>query len=274
MVLLQQMGATMRYVTLFAAVSTLALASPAVAADHRGYVGIDAGLLMPDDTDFEYDGENVFEAEHNNGYDLDLVGGYDFGFVRAEGELSWKRSGNDEIFDDEGPFDEGDGEVDVRSIMLNVLGDVGNDQWAFYAGGGIGFARVRHTLDFGGDGPFDEDGEFKLKDSGFAWQGIIGARYAVNEIIDIGLKYRYFDTGEMDDDDVEWDFSSHSIMLSFIYNMGSPPAPPPPPPPPLPPPPPPPPATQTCPDGSVILATDMCPPPPPPPPPPPEPERG
>jgi outer membrane immunogenic protein len=50
---------------------------------------------------------------------------------------------------------------------------------------------------------------------------------------------------------------------------------------PLPPPPPPPPpapaapATQTCPDGSVILATDTCPvPPPPPPPPPPAPERG
>ena len=90
----------MRYVTLFAAVSTLALASPAIAADHRGYVGIDAGLLMPHDTDFEYDGDDVFEAEHNNGYDLDLVGGYDFGWVRAEGELSWKRSGNDEIFDD------------------------------------------------------------------------------------------------------------------------------------------------------------------------------
>ena len=44
---------------------------------------------------------------------------------------------------------------------------------------------------------------------------------------------------------------------------------------PPPPPPPPPPATQTCPDGSVILATDVCPaPPPPPPPPPPAPERG
>ena len=41
------------------------------------------------------------------------------------------------------------------------------------------------------------------------------------------------------------------------------------PPPPPPPPPPPAPATQTCPDGSVILATDACPPPPPPPPPPP-----
>jgi outer membrane immunogenic protein len=44
---------------------------------------------------------------------------------------------------------------------------------------------------------------------------------------------------------------------------------------PPPPPPPPAPATQTCPDGSVILATDACPAPPPPPPPPaPAPERG
>lgn len=54
-------------------------------------------------------------------------------------------------------------------------------------------------------------------------------------------------------------------------------APPPPPPPPMVPmaPPPPPPATQTCPDGMVIMATEMCPaPPPPPPPPPPAPERG
>ena len=46
-------------------------------------------------------------------------------------------------------------------------------------------------------------------------------------------------------------------------------------PPPPPPPPPPAPATQTCADGTVILATDACPAPPPPPPPPaPEPERG
>jgi outer membrane receptor protein involved in Fe transport len=45
--------------------------------------------------------------------------------------------------------------------------------------------------------------------------------------------------------------------------------------PPAPPPPAPPPATQTCADGSVILATDSCPlPPAPPPPPPPAPERG
>jgi iron complex outermembrane recepter protein len=65
-------------------------------------------------------------------------------------------------------------------------------------------------------------------------------------------------------------------MLGATYKFGANPPPPPPPPPPAPPPPPPaPPATQTCTDGSVILATDTCPaPPPPPPPPPPAPERG
>ena len=258
----------MRHFTLFAAVSALALASPAAARDGSGYVGFDAGVLFPDDTDFDYDDDEVFGAEHNNGYDLDLIGGYDFGFVRAEGELAWKRSGNDEFFDEIGPF-EGDGEVDVRSAMVNVLADVGTDRWSFYAGGGVGYALVRHEVDFGnGD-------DFKLKDGGFAWQGIAGVRYAVNEIIDIGLKYRYFDAGESEDEDLEWDFKSHSIMFSFIYNMGGERyVPPPPPPPPMPPAPPPPPATQTCPDGSVILATDACPPPPPPPPPPPEPERG
>ena len=64
-------------------------------------------------------------------------------------------------------------------------------------------------------------------------------------------------------------------MLGATYKFGAAPPPPPPPPPAPPPPPPPAPATQTCPDGTVILATDTCPAPPPPPPPPPPPaEKG
>lgn len=60
------------------------------------------------------------------------------------------------------------------------------------------------------------------------------------------------------------------------FRLAAAPAPPPPPPPPpAPPPPASPPATQTCPDGSVTLATEACPvPPPPPAPPAPAPERG
>ena len=73
-----------------------------------------------------------------------------------------------------------------------------------------------------------------------------------------------------------WFQNDRRLIVGVRWKMASA-SPPPPPPPPAPPPPPPPaaPATQTCTDGSVILATDACPAPPPPPPPPaPAPERG
>jgi OmpA-OmpF porin, OOP family len=255
----------MRHLTLFAAASAVALASPAIARDGSHYVGVDAGLLMPKDIDIDFDVGSDFDIENKNGFDIDVIFGHDFGFIRAEGELAWKRADHDEYSDDDEAVN-ADGDTDVRSVMINLLGDVGNDQWAFYAGGGVGFARVRNLIEV-------DDEEETFKDSGFAWQGIAGVRFAVNEMIDVGLKYRYFDTQNMSEDDVDFDFKSHSIMLSIIYNIvRDPPAAPPPPVVMAPPPPPPP--TQTCPDGSVILATDACPPPPPPPPPPPEPERG
>jgi len=75
---------------------------------------------------------------------------------------------------------------------------------------------------------------------------------------------------------VDYQRYGRRFMLGATYKFGGRAAPTPPvaaPPPP--PPPPPPPATQTCADGSVVLATEACPvPPPPPPPPPPAPERG
>ena len=73
-----------------------------------------------------------------------------------------------------------------------------------------------------------------------------------------------------------WDALGRLVWLGATIDF-LPPKPAPAPVAPVAPPPPPPaaPATQTCPDGSVILATETCPvPPPPPPPPPPAPERG
>ena len=68
--------------------------------------------------------------------------------------------------------------------MINGLVDFGNeDGLSFYAGAGAGRARVK-TL-----------GE---SDSAWAWQGIAGVRYALSPNIDLGLKYRYFRTGNLD----------------------------------------------------------------------------
>ena len=256
-------------------------ASPAVARDRSAYVGLEAGALFVKDTDVDFDDQQFFDEdfsiEHKMGIDGDLIAGYDFGMFRAEAELGYKRSEHKEYSDDDVGFD-ADGRTSLYSLMANAMIDVGQDEGvSFYAGAGAGYAQITHVLEDNDD----VDGfRLQLRDRGFAWQAIAGVRAVVSQYFDIGLKYRYFDGGNVSDSDegidLDADYKSHSLLFSLIHNFNSP-LPPPPPEPVLapPPPPPPPPATQTCPDGSVILATDACPmPPPPPPPPPPEPERG
>jgi opacity protein-like surface antigen len=331
---------------LLTATAAVAIASPAAARDGQPYFGIEGGILLPKDQDANIDVDftttqtptapaapagpadtsfnNALGIDYRRGIDVDAIAGYDFGLFRLEGEIGFKRAKLDD-FEIDGDFvsalnlalnrpsavpDPGapglaplvasdftlDGRVRVLSGMLNGLVDLGNEEGlSFFAGGGVGRARVK----FAGE-----------RDSAWAYQLIAGARYAISSNIDIGLKYRYFRTGNLDLADssavalsgnanrfvinpstptivdqttnaalfsnFEQNFRSHSLLASLIFNFGAPAAPPlPPPPPPPAPVTPPPPATQTCPDGSVILATDSCPlPPPPPPPPPPAPERG
>ncbi len=275
------------------------LATPAAARDKAGYFGAEGGALWAKDLTHDLTITNTSEgtsvqridnAVNMNfkkpGLDLDLIAGYDFGIVRLEGELGYKRASLDSVgFAGEGTVD-ARGNVGVTSAMANLLLDFGKDDGvSFYAGPGIGWSRVKMNNIEPDSAGFQIEG----KDNALALQAIAGIRYAITPQLDIGLKYRYFRTGRLHFDniipelntfqttyDTRTRFRSHSLLFSIIYNFGEPAAPPPPPPPPMPPaPPPPPPATQTCPDGSVILATDACPvPPPPPPPPPPAPERG
>ena len=268
-----------RYLLAATALATglAAIATPAAARDRSAYFGLEVGGLRVTDTDIDSDDvEEVdnFEIDHKTGVDGDMIAGYDFGMFRAEAELGYKRSEHDEYEGSQGSFD-ADGRSSVYSLMLNGMVDVGQDEGvSFYAGAGIGYAQVIHVLEDN-----DEDA-IKIKDRGMAWQVIAGVRAVVSQYFDVGLKYRYFNADNVDDDfdgvGLDSEYKSHSLLISLIHNFNSP-LPPPPPEPVLapPPPPPPPPATQTCPDGSVILATDACPlPPAPPPPPPPEPERG
>ncbi len=282
---------------LIAALASTAIATPAVALDNAFYVGVEGGLMIVEDTELDLDtvdedDEDVLIGDavvidHKTGLDVDLIAGYDFGAFRAEGELAYKRASLDEIALDPaltfpaagGEFD-ADGRVSVLSAMLNLLLDFGDDSgWSGYLGAGAGFARVKYNADIDGLTPAIG---FSDSDSSFAWQGIAGVRMAISPTMDLGLKYRFFNAKnvrfEGADGTVPFDldgrFRSHSLLASLIFNF-APPPPPPPPPVVVETPPPPPPATQTCPDGSVILATDTCPvPPPPPPPPPPEPIRG
>ena len=166
-----------------------------------------------------------------------------------------------------------DGKAKVTSLMGNALADFGTGGFRIYGGGGFGRARVKLLSD---------------SDSAWAYQLIAGVGMPITQNIEARpqvslLPYRQLDFQEnfdTTDADVLFSndsrFSSHSLLASLIFGFGAPAEAPyvapvveAPPPPPVAP------ATQTCPDGSVILATDICPAPPPPPPPPaPAPERG
>ena len=280
-----------------AALAATALSTPAMAMDNSWYAGIEAGLLWPQEETisadfFEGSDVDIVDREYKTGFDGDVIVGYDFGIIRLEGELAYKTARHDEyevaFFGEEftesitagqegtpnpkqvenGIEVDADGRSHSWSAMINALIDFNlGSHFAIYGGGGVGYHSTKIKIDSTGE-------SFSIKDSGLAWQLIAGARYAVSDNLDIGVKYRYYRTDRLKEEDdfeeVDTRWTSHSVLASLIYNF-APAPPPPPPPPPLPPPPP---ETQTCPDGSVILATDACPPPPPPPPPPPEPERG
>ena len=233
--------------------------------------------------------DNVFGVNYKTGLDVDAIAGYDFGMFRLEGELGYKRAKTDSLrlnpdFVDayetatgvtlaDTNFDLND-HVSVLSGMVNGLVDFDAGGFGIYGGAGVGRAQVKLMGD---------------SDHAWAYQAIAGVRVPISSNVDVGLKYRYFRTGKLNFQDSATltdagvafansdKFSSHSVLASLVYNFGAPRAAPVvvPAAAPAPPPPPPPPATQTCPDGTVILATETCPaPPPPPPPPPPAPERG
>jgi OOP family OmpA-OmpF porin len=279
---------------LLAAVATAAIASPAAARDGSGYVGVDLGAMLLQDMPLDYDNgevsyENVITVDTKKGFDVGVVGGYDLGNFRLEGELAYKRANVDEIQigaplepTAEESFLDASGRATATSAMVNGMLDFGDDDGVSgFVGGGIGLTRVKVRASFVGDFPDFPDDSFSFSDSdsAVAWQAIAGLRFALSPNIDLGMKYRFFNSGNLkfgdsDGERLKGKWNSHSLMASLVYNFYTPAAPveaaPPPPPPP-----PPPPATQTCPDGSVILATETCPvPPPPPPPPPPAPERG
>jgi opacity protein-like surface antigen len=275
---------------LLVATAAAVLSTPAFAAADGPYVGIEGGATFPNSTDLDvilnntttYD--NAYNVKYKTGYDVDAIIGYKLGLFRLEGEAGYKRAKikslgvSTPLITDVGTaagvtatandFSVGN-HIGIKSLMANALldGDFGGG-FGGYAGGGAG----RAWANLAGD-----------SDNAWAFQGIAGLRYALSPNVDAGLKYRYFHTGKLGFNDAftlnavpfttsaKGNYDSHSVLASLVYNFNSraeapvipaaAPAPPPPPPPEAP-------ATQSCPDGSVILATSVCPAPPPPPPPP------
>uniref|UniRef100_UPI00286CB85A outer membrane protein n=1 Tax=Sphingomonas sp. TaxID=28214 RepID=UPI00286CB85A len=195
----------MRKLAIVMALASTGLTTPALALDHSGYVGIEAGGMIVEDTVLDYTSASVtipdaIGINHKRGYDVDAIGGYDFGSIRAELELGYKRANLDDTKIDAALSAPStalkfptDGRVSVLSGMVNALLDFGDDSaWNGYVGGGVGYARVKYYADIAAGGAIVRD-----SDSGLAWQAIAGVRYAISPNMDLGLKYRFFNVNKL-----------------------------------------------------------------------------
>jgi hypothetical protein len=80
----------MRKLVAAAALLSTAIAAPAVARDGAPYVGVDAGVVRPDNLKLRLETatasiDNAETLRHKWGYDVDAVFGWDFGRFRLEG---------------------------------------------------------------------------------------------------------------------------------------------------------------------------------------------
>lgn len=265
--------------------SAAAIASvPAHAREGQAYIGIDGGVLLQDQVNIDLavtdPQTNGAFADTETGIDADIVVGHDFGAFRLEAEGAYKRASYSGItlLDTgilpigsnvpPGTVVQNEEDLAIWSGMVNGLLEFGSDDGIqIYGGGGVGFANLDLPVEVTGVGTIIDDNS-----TDFAWQLIAGARVAITDNLDFGVKYRYFVIDEFElqaanGNPIEANFSSHSVLASLVYNFGrkaepapvaAPVAPAPviaPPPPPLPAPPPPPQAA--CNTGPYIVFFDF-----------------
>lgn len=261
----------MRKLVIGMALASTAIASPSLARDGAWYVELNGGPMIVEDIEFDVGAlDNAVSLDTKTGYDFGGIVGYDFGFIRLEAEGSYRSADIDTLSsttallptnaarDVSGTYAAG-GDANVLSFMVNALADFGpDDGLQGFVGGGVGVARTKidgATVDLSSPGFLDDS------DSGFAWQLLAGVRAPLTETIDVGLKYRFFNTSTNDfvdarGRDVTGKWKSHSLLGTIGFNFGGAPAP-----------------MQTCWDGTQLPMDATCParpvPPPPPPPPPP-----
>jgi OmpA-OmpF porin, OOP family len=225
-----------------AGVAVFALTSSAFAADTGWYVGIGAGLSMPQAVKFPTTGtvtannvpyladgaslknswrgigtigyawDNHFRFEAEAGYTDPKVGSLNLSGVKSS--LT---------------------SVDVTEFtaMGNLLYDVPvSERWYFTVGAGGGWNWT--ALDLVSS---------KIRSAGLTWQGIAGVTYKLSRETDLQLDYRYITTSGLENFDPghKVNLASHNVMLSLRWYFDQRDAAPPPPPPVASAPPPPPP---------------------------------
>src|SRR3954469_3443399 len=193
-----------KYLLVTVAIASLA-ATPAAAKDGSGYFGGDIGAVWANSQDINgtvtfsgpvvcnpavppipcttpgtFSANNVAKIKYKAGIDADLIGGYDFGMWRLEGELGYKH-GKVKHHDFDSGF-LGDINTDAGTALTDFNIDNTTNVWS---------GMINGWLDFGGNGGFGGGlgvgggyasvHQFGKSDGKFAWQILGQAYYPVSE---------------------------------------------------------------------------------------------
>lgn len=203
------------------ALAALLSAQPAKADDWRQGLYIKGGLGYTVSQDQDYaDGVNARETEIDDGYLVQGAVGYDYGMVRSEVELSYRRN-----------------EVDGHQFNGAALANPGGDATSFagmvngyvdiptgtivtpYVGLGVGFARVdADGYDTSGT-DFLDDGE-----TAFAYQGMAGLDFAIDDTLSFYTEYKYFAVDNLETRTVagnssDLDYDNHAFTAGLRYSF-------------------------------------------------------
>jgi len=209
------------------AIPTIAAAAPSRPGPYvSGFLGVsvanDADVSTTDATGtptLQYSDRVEFDP----GVFFGASGGYDFGMLRLEGELSYRYAEMKNITDRDTGFRyrDIDGNLGVLAVLGNAYIDLHNQSPITpYLGSGIGFA----TLHLGNTFARDAAGRVRLyrqgDDTVLAYQLGAGLGIALNPRVTLDVGYRYFGTSKATFDK-DWDFASDLEFASHNVLVGA-----------------------------------------------------
>ncbi|MBI1922579.1 MAG: porin family protein [Geobacter sp.] len=213
----------------FAFIAVLAtLSIPAVCSavyeQPGAYVSGFVGVSVPRDTDVTTSNGTTFndDVEFDPGVYVGGTGGVDFGLLRIEGELSYKRGEMETITENSGTrYTNVDGDLGAFAMMFNAFIDLHNySPITPYLGGGAGFATLNLSDTFG-NGPLGRTLlYYSDTDTVFAYQAGGGLEIHLNPMFSLDLGYRYFGTSEAtfnrpDGGTTKLKYQSHNGAVGF-----------------------------------------------------------
>ncbi len=168
-----------------------------------GFMGVSA-LTNTDVTSTTFGpGATTFDdrVEFDPGINIGGAGGFDFGFLRVEGELSYKNGEMSKITEQISGtrFANVDGRLGALAMMFNAFLDLHNaTRVTPYVGGGVGFATLHLSETVGTATTSGNRSRLYRSDDDtvFAYQVGAGLEIALTQMFSLDLGYRYFGTAK------------------------------------------------------------------------------